>query len=679
MDKPLISLIVPCYNVEKLCDRFFQSLLEQTYSHIQLILVNDGSTDGTEQKLFSYKDALEGKGYIFEYIYQENRGLGGAINTGLKRVKGEYLCWADPDDYYEKNAFEVRLQYFQENPECMALTADAYVRHSENMQEYSLMGERYSRDKRQFELLLDGRSIFCSGCHMVRVEAFRRANPEMDIYEERRGQNWQLLLPAYYLFERHFLDVPVYNYIVYKNSMSNSNNDPMGRFIRYQQHEKILNETLKRIEKLHGGDFRKYYAFVSDKYAKLRMECALELKDDELFDRTYAEKQKSVGLDSIDKKLLFRRKHKTYNALFVKLRNKIRGGGEDSWRLLDKLKNTACLYSLPLVSVIIPCYNGKDFLETCFACLLLQSYKNLQVIIVDDGSQDGSINIISKYKSIFEKQGKEYIHIRQENQGAAAAVNNALRYVTGKYIMLYDVDDVLYRDAVYKKVEHLERNRDMQMVINNGYYVSNVGKLGENLFYRGKRYKEFFNGFLMGRIYNWPGAYMCRAKVFFDKLKGRNIYISKYGQNLQFVLPMAYDEKVGFLFTPLMDYYVRPGSHSHCATMELLLERSYGYEGNYLNVLKMIAMPNEERENYTRIIHQKATIGRIQYGIQFRNKHLFQEELNNLAYGKLKYKLKWFFRRVRLDFISRAFSWGIRKMRNYRASNFLMRENDKHY
>ena len=312
MDKPLISLIVPCYNVEKLCDRFFQSLLEQTYSRIQLILINDGSTDGTEQKLYSYKDALEKKGYIFEYIYQENRGLGGAINSGLKRVRGEYLCWADPDDYYEKNAFEIRLNYFREHPDCNVLTTDAYVRNIDTIDTAYLLSKDFdNRKKKRFKLLLDGNSIFCSGCHMVKIGAFKKANPCFDIYEARRGQNWQLLLPLYYDNEVDFLSVPIYNYIIYRSSMSHSDHSYEDKLKRMEEHDEIKINTINRL--LISNEHKmKWIMYVSRQTLRFKLFLALKYKNVEDYRSFYQQAKAQKALSLIDLVRIFK----------IKLRNK---------------------------------------------------------------------------------------------------------------------------------------------------------------------------------------------------------------------------------------------------------------------------------------------------------------------------------------------------------------------
>lgn len=246
MSNPKVSLLVPCYNIANLCERFFESLLNQTYDNLEIVLVNDGSKDNTEEVLLENKEKLEQRGYEVKYIYQENKGLGGAINTGLKAFTGEFLCWADPDDYFEINSFELRVKYMIDHPDCAIVSSDAY---SYNNNEKRLLSSSFPRnnEKNQFELLIKKESMFCPGCHMIRVSDFDKVNPNRDIFEYRRGQNWQLLLPMYYAYERHFLNVPLYNYVVYENSMSHVKETYEDRVQRNNEHKNVIVETLNRM------------------------------------------------------------------------------------------------------------------------------------------------------------------------------------------------------------------------------------------------------------------------------------------------------------------------------------------------------------------------------------------------------------------------------------------------
>ena len=96
----LVSVIIPVYNVEKYIEKCVTSVLEQTFDDFEIIVVIDGSTDGSEAKARKLQEENPGKIII---INQENKGLGGARNTGIINARGEYLLFVDSDDYIEKN------------------------------------------------------------------------------------------------------------------------------------------------------------------------------------------------------------------------------------------------------------------------------------------------------------------------------------------------------------------------------------------------------------------------------------------------------------------------------------------------------------------------------------------------------------------------------------------------
>lgn len=281
MNKGLVSIITPCYNVEKVVHRYLNSILSQTYKKIELILVNDGSIDKTEEILLSYKSIFESQGIIFKYIYQENKGLGGAINTGLKYFTGEYLCWPDPDDILHPKSIEKKLIFLQENLEYGCVTSDANMYYEDDLinpiKKISSIYE-YNNEENQFLYLLLGKSIFCSGCHMVRSSAFLDVNPNRDIFEARRGQNWQILLPIYYKYKRGFIDEPLYNYIVYKSSMSSGDDTKEKKIIRENGCLEIIKNTLERMD-ITDKENSKYYNIFYGDYIKKMFFIASDFND----------------------------------------------------------------------------------------------------------------------------------------------------------------------------------------------------------------------------------------------------------------------------------------------------------------------------------------------------------------------------------------------------------------
>lgn len=109
--QPLISIIIPVYNVEHYLATCLDSILAQTYTHLQIILVDDGSTDNSSQVCEAYAQ----KDKRIQVIHQKNGGLCAARNTGLTYVRGEFLVFVDSDDWCDTKFIEILLKGALEN------------------------------------------------------------------------------------------------------------------------------------------------------------------------------------------------------------------------------------------------------------------------------------------------------------------------------------------------------------------------------------------------------------------------------------------------------------------------------------------------------------------------------------------------------------------------------------
>ena len=286
-----------------------------------------------------------------------------------------------------------------------------------------------------------------------------------------------------------------------------------------------------------------------------------------------------------------------------------------------------------LVSILIPCYNGEQFLDRCFKCLLNQTYENIEIILINDGSTDNSENIIKKYRKNIEKKGFRFLYIYQENGGAASAINTALKHVTGEYIMLYDVDDIIFEDAVKDKAEFLKNNTNYDMVRNDGYYVHNDNTdeiLG--LFSEGENThnENIFEDLILAKANNWPASFMVKTETLFNHIENKEIYISQFGQNLQIMLPVAYFGKSGYINKPLMKYIRHRDSHSAFTSNEKRLKLINGYEKNRIEIVKQLNISDKEKEVYFNKINILYYRQRMQIAYEMRNIYLFKQQYDKL-------------------------------------------------
>jgi len=117
---PLVSVIIPTFNREKFIGEALHSILQQTFLDFEIIVIDDGSTDGTADviKLFP-TDKLR-------YIYQKNRGRSNARNHALRLAKGSYIAFLDSDDLYLPSKLELQVSYMEEHPEVGMIYTSAY-------------------------------------------------------------------------------------------------------------------------------------------------------------------------------------------------------------------------------------------------------------------------------------------------------------------------------------------------------------------------------------------------------------------------------------------------------------------------------------------------------------------------------------------------------------------------
>lgn len=159
-----------------------------------------------------------------------------------------------------------------------------------------------------------------------------------------------------------------------------------------------------------------------------------------------------------------------------------------------------------IISVVIPVYNVAVYLPQCLDSILSQSYSDLQIILINDGSTDNSGLICDEYTA----RDSRIIVIHQKNAGAAAAKNAGLRIATGKYLSFVDSDDYLEPDAYTRMVSMLEsKHADVIQCSFNDVYVNKVvthSIQGEQNEFTGIQYLEQFTrdwtcGLLWDKLY----------------------------------------------------------------------------------------------------------------------------------------------------------------------------------
>lgn len=271
MIEDLVSIIVPCYNGEKYISRFMESILNQTYKKIELIIIDDGSIDNTKNIIEDFKEKFEKRKIILKYIYQTNQGQAEALNKGLEVVTGEYLTWVDSDDLLIENCIEKKVIFLKENPRYGFVVSSIGVYDENNLNKIKFI-EKWNTNKRKnyFKDLIIAKDIIYIA-HLTKTENFLKANKKLDkyIYPSREGQNWQMLLPLAYKYECGYISEPLYKCVLTPNSHSRRKRTFCEWMKRYENFEILLLETLKRIDMKKEDE--EYYTKLIKNKTKLRI------------------------------------------------------------------------------------------------------------------------------------------------------------------------------------------------------------------------------------------------------------------------------------------------------------------------------------------------------------------------------------------------------------------------
>ena len=151
----------------------------------------------------------------------------------------------------------------------------------------------------------------------------------------------------------------------------------------------------------------------------------------------------------------------------------------------------------PLVSVVIPCYNHELFVQDCIQSVIDQTYQNIELIIIDDGSSDGSIAKIQEMVDLCKQRFTHFEFRHRPNKGLSATLNESLEWCQGEYYSAIASDDMMCSKKITSQVEFFIENLDSKIVgLFSGYQLINEENiiLGERV-KKQKKYK--FNDLLM--------------------------------------------------------------------------------------------------------------------------------------------------------------------------------------
>ncbi|MCA0132854.1 glycosyltransferase family 2 protein [Winogradskyella alexanderae] len=265
---------------------------------------------------------------------------------------------------------------------------------------------------------------------------------------------------------------------------------------------------------------------------------------------------------------------------------------------------------MPFFSVIIPLYNKEDYISECLESALNQTFKDYEIIIVNDGSTDNSIKLVENFKS-------DKIRLfHQENQGASKARNNATNFSTGKYLAFLDADDIWKTNHLACLYESISTFKDCGIYTNN-YFIKHSNSITApakfNFKFNGDKpfiLDDFFKASLHETVV-WTSACSIKKSKFIDYGMFNPVYLSS--QDLDMWIRIALNEAVVFHPKRTMIY-------------NKSIENSLGkIEDNDARFILLSSFKNKEKENPS----LKAYLDLKRYGLALRTKINGEEKIHS--------------------------------------------------
>lgn len=429
-----VSVIIPVYNVEDFLGECLESVINQSLMDIEIICVNDGSTDNSKSILEKYSEWDD----RIIVINQENCGLGCARNTGLSHAKGDFISFIDSDDFVSEETYELLYNNAILNNSDMVIFK--IVRFTDSDTIYTIPDfplENYIKgvDFNNYTFTYKDIKRFVLNASYSACAKFYRKEffDSFDDFKFPVGVAYEDVIFHVKCLLRakriSFIPKFFYHYrISNESSIMHTGSNSSDIFIACNLVEDFLNKS------------NNYDEFCSEFFLFKIVQLSqyiLHSNSEDYFKRVKNEFQ------------LMDLKGKNIPPQWLDRYNKVLSSNSlDDYQLLINGKIDS---SNVKISVIIPVYNAEKYISKCLDSIINQPLKDIEVICVNDGSTDNSKNILKEYQN----KDKRIKVIDKEHGGAGSARNVGLTYATGEYINFVDADDWISEDAysvLYEKI-----------------------------------------------------------------------------------------------------------------------------------------------------------------------------------------------------------------------------------
>lgn len=452
-ETPKVSVIIPCYNNERYLRECLDSVVNQTLREIEIICINDGSTDETLNILNEYS----GMDSRVKVINKSNTGYGHSMNIGINAANAEYIGIVESDDYIENDMYQVLYKAAKQNDVDFVKSDFCHFYDDNEYGRRRFVDMPLSKNKTYYNKVLnpaDDLSIFTFTKNNVTGIFNKNFLIKNAIrFNETPGASFQDN-GFWFLTFSAALRVYFINKTFYRCRRDNpySSVKEQGKAFVICAEYQYIRDYLKRRPKLED---KLKYIFCKAKYdsyyfnfnriaddlkllflERFKEEYIQALKNGEILEELFSPQEWINLCQIMDNPKQFYTDQK--NGVTMLSKRVVSSSNE------------------PYISVIIPVYNAEKYLYTCLNSITKQTLQNIEIICIDDGSTDKSISILLD----FANNDSRFILLKQKNQGSGLARNRALERAKGEFVAFMDADDYYPDNTSLKSLYNAAKSND---------------------------------------------------------------------------------------------------------------------------------------------------------------------------------------------------------------------------
>lgn len=467
-----LSIIMPVHNAEKYLMKCLDSFVKYLSNDDELIIINDCSTDESIKVIKNYQNENTDKNIIL-INNDKNIGAGLSRNKALEIAKGEYIGFIDADDYVDKLYFQNMLKLAEKENSDIVVSDIALVENNKEIKNNIYVNNIYStKDSDDINIskeVLLGNWACVSTCSKL----FKRNLIKNNRFSKKKSDDILFTISA--IIKANKISYCKDNYYYYYQSP-----DSLTRNINYEKYKDGLECLIDAIDLLYEENITYAQVYAANSYIphicySLDVIPLDKIKEFLNVAEVHLNNEKTnilVGNNNfIKNNRLYNSKiyrgyindiiNNNYNEIFNKI-----AAYESVSDKYNKWQNIDNEDFNPLVSIVIPVYNGENYLKEAIESALAQTYKNIEIIVVNDGSSDNTDAIAKEY-------GNKIRYFKKKNGGVASALNLAIEKMQGEYFSWLSHDDLYFPQKIENQINFLSKQNKKKVVLFSNYLLIN--------------------------------------------------------------------------------------------------------------------------------------------------------------------------------------------------------------